>query len=70
MKKLYVLPLLIIFFINGCSIINNSVSLEKPNKGEKKLGIDPHVTIGKLNNGLTYYIRENKKPENKVEGKK
>ena len=67
MKKLYVLPLLIIFFINGCSIINNSVSLEKPNKGEKKLGIDPHVTIGKLNNGLTYYIRENKKPENRAD---
>ncbi len=67
MKKLYVLPLLIILLINGCSIINNSVSLEIPNKGEKKLGIDPHVTIGKLNNGLTYYIRENKKPENRAD---
>ncbi|SVC71452.1 uncharacterized protein METZ01_LOCUS324306, partial [marine metagenome] len=55
MKKLYVLPLLIIFILNGCSIVN---------KGEKKLGIDPQVTIGKLENGLTYYIRENKKPEN------
>jgi zinc protease len=28
---------------------------------------DPNVKIGKLDNGLTYYIRENKKPENRVE---
>jgi zinc protease len=28
---------------------------------------DPAVKIGKLENGLTYYIRQNKKPENKVE---
>lgn len=31
------------------------------------LGIDPKLTKGKLANGLTYYIRENKKPEKKVE---
>lgn len=29
--------------------------------------IDKNVKIGKLSNGLTYYIRSNKKPENKVE---
>ncbi|WP_053002395.1 M16 family metallopeptidase [Kordia jejudonensis] len=28
---------------------------------------DPNVKIGKLSNGLTYYIRNNGKPENKVE---
>ena len=28
---------------------------------------DPKVTIGKLDNGLTYYIRHNEKPEDKVE---
>lgn len=28
---------------------------------------DPNVKIGKLDNGLTYYIRKNSKPENKVE---
>ncbi|GAO45564.1 putative phosphatase [Flavihumibacter petaseus NBRC 106054] len=31
------------------------------------LSVDPAVTIGKLDNGLTYYIRQNKKPEQKVE---
>ena len=41
--------------------------IKKPNKEEKKLAIDPHVTIGKLENGLTYYIRENKKPENRAD---
>ena len=29
--------------------------------------LDPKVKIGKLQNGLTYYIRQNKKPEQKVE---
>lgn len=33
----------------------------------EKLPIDPNVTIGKFDNGLKYYIRTNKKPENKVE---
>jgi zinc protease len=31
------------------------------------LPVDPNVVTGKLDNGLTYYIRTNKKPENKVE---
>jgi zinc protease len=36
------------------------------NTGDK-LPVDPKVKIGKLENGLTYYIRQNKKPEQKVE---
>lgn len=31
------------------------------------LPVDSKVKIGKLDNGLTYYIRQNKKPEQKVE---
>jgi zinc protease len=31
------------------------------------LPVDSKVKVGKLANGLTYYIRQNKKPENKVE---
>jgi zinc protease len=31
------------------------------------LPIDPEVTLGKLENGLTYYIRRNEKPENRAE---
>ncbi|MEJ2003583.1 MAG: insulinase family protein, partial [Cyclobacteriaceae bacterium] len=32
-----------------------------------ELPVDPNVRIGKLENGLTYYIRKNEKPEDKVE---
>ena len=32
-----------------------------------KLPVDPNVRIGKLSNGLTYYIRKNTKPEKKVQ---
>src|SRR5437773_12122175 len=32
-----------------------------------KLPVDPNVMTGKLDNGLTYYIRSNHKPEKKVE---
>jgi len=36
-------------------------------KNEDKIPTDPNVKIGKLDNGLTYYIRNNGKPEDKVE---
>lgn len=32
-----------------------------------RLPIDPEVTVKKLPNGLTYYIRQNKKPENRAQ---
>jgi len=32
-----------------------------------KVPVDPNVKIGKLPNGLVYYIRQNKKPEKKVQ---
>ena len=34
-------------------------------KGEQ-LPVDPSITIGKLKNGITYYIRHNEKPDNLV----
>ncbi|MFW6276632.1 MAG: M16 family metallopeptidase, partial [Bacteroidota bacterium] len=34
---------------------------------DKKLPFDPKVKIGKLDNGITYYIRQNEKPENRAE---
>src|SRR4051794_10189217 len=32
-----------------------------------KIPVDPAIKIGKLSNGLTYYIRKNGKPDKKVE---
>jgi len=34
---------------------------------DNKIPIDPMIRIGKLDNGLTYYIRKNVKPEKRVE---
>ncbi|MEN9298170.1 MAG: hypothetical protein RLZZ429_483 [Bacteroidota bacterium] len=34
---------------------------------DAKLGIDPKVKIGKLSNGLTYYLRKNIEPKNRAE---
>lgn len=34
---------------------------------DQKVPLDPRVKVGKLENGLTYYIQQNPKPENKVE---
>ncbi|OYQ33136.1 peptidase M16 [Flavobacterium cyanobacteriorum] len=36
-------------------------------KGDNLIPFDPNVKTGKLKNGLTYYIRKNAKPENKVD---
>ncbi len=36
-------------------------------KNDTKIPFDPDVKTGKLQNGLTYYIKKNKKPENKVD---
>ena len=51
--------LLLIFVIACCGTYAQTLT--------EKLTVDPNVKIGKLPNGLTYYIRQNKKPENKVE---
>ncbi len=37
------------------------------NKTSENIPTDPNVKIGKLDNGLTYYIRNNGKPEDKLE---
>ncbi len=39
----------------------------QPKDLKTKLPVDPAVIIGKLDNGLTYYIRHNGKPENRAE---
>ena len=34
---------------------------------QQSMPVDPKVKIGKLSNGMTYYIRHNIKPEKRVE---
>jgi len=42
-------------------------SVAAQSKLTDKLPVDPNVKIGKLANGLTYYIRKNNRPEKKIE---
>ncbi|MBN2274174.1 MAG: insulinase family protein [Bacteroidales bacterium] len=59
MKSLYTLLILIALGANQL--------LTAQYEPDKLLPVDPDVRIGKLENGLTYYIRKNNKPENRVE---
>jgi zinc protease len=53
-------PIFILSLLFGSSIIAQ-FKLNDP------IPVDPNVKIGKLSNGLTYYIRKNTKPEKKVQ---
>ncbi|MDQ6764083.1 MAG: insulinase family protein [Bacteroidota bacterium] len=54
-----IVVIIILFF-------SQAVLSQKPDLG-KNLPVDPTVKVGKLANGLTYYIRKNTKPEKKVQ---
>lgn len=43
-----------------------SISLFTVVSAENEFPLDPAITYGKLENGLTYYIRENSTPKDKV----
>ncbi len=60
MKKV----LFILAFLGFYTLIISANSSDSLNK---ELPVDENVKVGKLENGLVYYIRENKKPENRVE---
>jgi zinc protease len=53
-----------LLLLMGILVIQQTAAQVNP---ESKLPVDAKVKIGKLANGLTYYIRQNKKPEQKVE---
>ena len=52
---------MLLFLVTSFAFSQNTSSLDAP------IPVDPNVKIGKLSNGLTYYIRNNGKPEDKVE---
>src|SRR5687768_7679727 len=64
MKKLFCVSLYHMFLLLAILYLNGSLAQMNL---EQKLPVDPKLKIGKLDNGLTYYIRQNKKPEQKVE---
>ncbi|MGY8909131.1 MAG: M16 family metallopeptidase [Flavobacteriales bacterium] len=73
MKKI-VFILFFAIFITACDsqkkVVETNSTVEKAvneTKALEKIPIDDKVKIGKLPNGLTYYIQNNGKPANKVE---
>lgn len=58
--KRSLLHVVVLFFLFS-AFASAQVDLNAP------IPLDPNVRMGKLSNGLTYYIRKNAKPENKVE---
>lgn len=64
MKKISSFSLVLVLFLIGTISSKTVFSQFDLNS---KLSIDPNVKIGKLPNGLTYYIRKNVKPEKKVQ---
>jgi zinc protease len=67
MKKITLSILLILFASSNILAQINSEMSSSVAIPEGDIPIDPNVKIGKLDNGLTYYIRNNGKPEDKVE---
>ncbi len=58
-KKIFSFYLLALTLFASCSFAQSNLT--------DKLPIAPEIKKGKLSNGLTYYIRKNSKPEQKVE---
>ena len=64
--KLFSLLMALTFFFSSYAQERDiSGEIEKPLTSS--IPSDPNVRIGKLKNGLTYYIRKNAKPEDKIE---
>src|SRR4249919_2719045 len=61
--KIFIKSLLSLFFLVSffSPDLFSQVNLDQP------IPVDPNVKIGKLPNGLTYYIQKNLKPEKKME---
>lgn len=68
-KVIFSLSLLLI--VSSCKetkpVVNQQVTNTEVVATPEKIPFNPEVKTGKLSNGLTYYIKNNGKPENKVE---
>src|SRR6056300_1832167 len=65
-SKLSILMIKISFLKSYLLTLLLSISLFTVVSAENEFPLDPAITYGKLENGLTYYIRENSTPKDKV----
>ena len=66
-KKTFKMAFLFFLAINTSLFSQGDIQKNTPKTQVSNIPIDSNVKIGKLSNGLTYYIRNNGKPEDKVE---
>lgn len=66
MKKILSMPFFVFILILTISITQAQpkIDIKSP---KDKVPSDPSIIIGKLDNGMTYYIKENHKPEKRAE---
>ena len=57
--RLFFIPVILVIFSSG--LLSQQPGMNDP------IPPDPAIRIGKLENGLTYYIKQNKKPEKRIE---
>ncbi len=62
-----ILHLVILTLMLGVTGLTVKSQNSQTKDGLKEVPLNPEVRVGKLPNGLTYFIRHNEKPENKVE---
>ena len=64
-NRRFLLPFLLLGLLLVVSFFTSQA--QQSFKPDQVLAPDPKILIGKLDNGLTYYIRENHKPEKRAE---
>ena len=56
----------LLFILVFCGFVFTGISAQIQDLN-KPIPADPNIKIGKLDNGITYYIKQNKKPEQRIE---
>lgn len=72
MKSIMTWPVVGLTVLFGCAapLRRSAPEAQKPIEAwtlEESLPFDPSITVGTLDNGLRYYIRPNRRPENRME---
>ena len=70
MKKTFLIAMLLTFVFSGTAIAQLGMGNDKPAKKSDlnaQVPLDKKIRYGKLDNGFTYYIRNNKKPEKMIQ---
>ncbi len=69
MRRIHFLPAVFCLILLAACVTTQQAVEQKapPAPPEPPLPVDPQVTVGRLENGMRYYIRENRKPENRAE---